>query len=586
MRHLAAALVLLAAVPVGARGQERPDLIVVDALVHTMDPVNPRAEALAIARGEIVAVGDSASVASLGGPDTRIIDAERAVVLPGLIDAHGHVMNLGRFLGIVDLFGTRSAEEVAERVREAARTRAPGEWILGRGWDQNDWAVKEFPTRELLDRVAPANPVYLDRVDGHAVWVNSAALEAGEVTAATPEVAGGQVVRDAQGRPTGILVDFATDLVERKIPVPSEEELGEMLRAAQERIVSLGTTSVHEMGVGPDTLALYRRWDAAGRLVPRLVVWFGARSPAAIEWWRSEGAALHGEPGRRFRVRGPKIYADGALGSRGAALLEPYSDAPEMSGTFLVGPDSLVAIVTAAVELGLQPAIHAIGDAGNRAALDAIEAAGRPDLRPRIEHVQVVAPEDILRFAELGVLASFQPTHATSDMYWAEDRVGPERIRGAYAWRTFRDSGARLACGSDFPVESPNPFFGIYAAVTRQDQESWPEGGWRAEERMTREEALACFTRDAAWAAGMEDEVGSIAVGKRGDFVIVDADPLTAPAEDLWKIRVLRTVIDGETVYEAAPEGRGPERVRKVVTPPGGGDARSWPRARGCGGTR
>jgi hypothetical protein len=337
-----------------------------------------------------------------------------------------------------------------------------------------------------------------------------------------------------------------------------------MLDAAQERIVSLGMTGVHDMGVGPDTLALYRRWDEAGRIVPRFVVYFSARSPAAIEWWRTEGAARYGEPMSRFRVRGPKMYADGALGSRGAALLAPYSDAPEMIGTFLVEPDSLAAIVAGAFELELQPAIHAIGDAGNRAALDAIEsAAGRLESAspapasarraPRIEHVQVVALEDIPRFAELGVIASFQPTHATSDMYWAEERVGPERIRGAYAWRSFRDAGTRIVCGSDFPVESPNPFFGIYAAVARQDQEGWPDGGWRPEERMTREEALACFTIDAARAAGMEDEVGTLSVGKRADFVIVDRDPLTAPVEDLWKTRVLRTVIDGRTVYEAEP---------------------------------
>jgi predicted amidohydrolase YtcJ len=434
-------------------------------------------------------------------------------------------MNLARFLGIVDLFGTGSAEEVAERIREAARTREPGEWILGRGWDQNDWEAKEFPTRELLDRAAPANPVFLDRVDGHAVWVNSAALEAGGVTAATPDVEGGQILRDAAGRPTGILVDYANDLVEDVIPIPDEAALGEMLDAAQQRIVSLGLTGVHDMGVGPDTLALYRRWDAAGRLVPRLAVWFSARSPTALDWWRNEGADLYGEASPHLRVRGPKIYADGALGSRGAALLAPYSDAPGSRGTYLVRPDSITAIVTGAMELGLQPAIHAIGDGGNRAALDAIaagEAALASDvgrrLRPRIEHVQVVAPEDIPRFAALGVIASYQPTHATSDMYWAEDRVGPERIRGAYAWATMRDTGARIACGSDFPVESVNPFYGIYAAVTRQDQDGLPEGGWRPDERMTREQALACFTRDAAWAAGMEDEVGPRTSGRPGCY--------------------------------------------------------------------
>lgn len=573
------AFLLPLGLPAVARGQQSADLILIDAVIHTMDPAIPEAEALVAVGGKIVALGESSDLLAIHrGPDTVVIDAGGAVVLPGLIDAHGHLMNLGRLLRTVDLIGTGSAEEVLEKVRAAATSRAPGEWIVGRGWDQNDWEVQEFPTSEMLDRAAPVNPVFLERIDGHVAWVNSLALDAGGVTAATPDPEGGQVVRGSAGRPTGILIDYATTLVDRAIPVPDDQELGEMLQAAQERIVSLGMTGVHEMGVGPDTLALYRHWDDEGRLVPRIVTYFSARSPAAIEWWREEGAALYGEPGRRFRVRGPKVYADGALGSRGAALLAPYGDAPETSGLLLTEPDSLRAIVVGAMELGLQPAIHAIGDRGNRIALDAIELAERglalarpptpcataggaseacggepPALRPRIEHVQVVALEDIPRFAELGVIASFQPTHATSDMYWAEERVGPERIRGAYAWRRLRDAGARLACGSDFPVESSNPFFGIYAAVTRKDQEGWPAGGWRPEERMTREEALSCFTRDAAWAAGMEDEVGTLTPGKRADFVIVDRDPFTAPAEELWKTRVLRTVIDGETVYEAGP---------------------------------
>jgi predicted amidohydrolase YtcJ len=357
MRSTPGALLLVLgitlALPAATRGQGA-DLILVGAVIHTMDPARPDARALAASDGRIVALGESEEIlATHRGPDTIVIDAAGAVVLPGLIDAHAHVMNLGRFLATVDLFGTASAEEVADRVREAARSRRPGEWILGRGWDQNDWAVKEFPTRELLDRAAPANPVFLDRVDGHAVWVNSAALEAGGVMASTPDVAGGQILRDAGGTPTGILVDFATDLVEHAIPVPGEEEIGAMLSAAQDRIVSLGMTGVHEMGVGPDTLALYRRFDEAGRLVPRVVAYFSARSPAALGWWESAGRALYGSPGNRFRVRGPKSYADGALGSRGAALLAPYSDAPEASGTFLVVPDSLKAIVTRAFELGL-----------------------------------------------------------------------------------------------------------------------------------------------------------------------------------------------------------------------------------------
>jgi predicted amidohydrolase YtcJ len=532
-------------------------MLLVDAVIHTMDPELPQAEALAVVDGEIVALGTSNElVARYRGADTVVIEAGGAAVLPGLIDAHAHVMNLGRLLRNLDLLGSTSVAEILEAVRMTVDSRQAGEWIVGRGWDQNDWEVKEFPTREMLDRVAPENPVMLERVDGHAYWVNSAALDAAGVTSDTPDPEGGLIVRDSTGRATGILIDYATDFVDRAIPQPDAEELGATLQVAQQRIVSLGMTGVHDMGVGPDTLAFYRRWDDQGRLLPRIVAYLSARGPAAIDWWREEGRALYGEPGARFRVRGTKSYADGALGSRGAALLAPYSDAPETSGLLLTEPDSLRAVVSGALELGLQPAIHAIGDRANRLALDAIAAgmhgaASPPPVPARIEHSQVIALEDIPRFAELGVIASYQPTHATSDMYWAEERVGPERIRGAYAWRRMRDTGARLACGSDFPVESPNPFFGIYAAVTRQDQEGWPEGGWRPEERMTREEALACFTRDAAWAAGMEDEVGTLSVGKRADFIVVDRDPLTAPEEDLWKTRVLRTVIDGETVYEA-----------------------------------
>ena len=569
MRKLVGALLALAstALPTSVRAQDA-DLIVVDAVVHTMDPGNPRAEALAIAGGEIVAVGDSVEVERLRGPGTRVIDADGATVLPGLIDAHGHVLSLGRSLRILDLVGTTSGQDVADRVGEWIGDHPAGDWITGRGWDQNDWEVKEFPDRALLDQVAPSHPVILSRVDGHAVWVNSLALETAGLSADTRDPPGGRIVRDATGRPTGVLIDNAMQLVAEAIPEADREEEEARLAAATERMVSLGMTGTHDMGVDRSGLELYRDWADAGRLAPRVVAYLGANRET-LDWWDTAGLASVGrERSGHFRVAGVKFYADGALGSRGAALLAPYADDPGNVGLLVTDPDTLKARVARAMRDGLQPAIHAIGDRGNRAALDAIEAAlpvslcagdratecsAPHDARPRIEHVQVVAPEDIPRFAELGVIASDQPTHATSDMYWAEDRVGPQRIRGAYAWRTLRDTGARLACGSDFPVESVNPFFGLYAAVTRQDQEGWPEGGWRAQERMTREEALACFTRDAAWAAGMEDEVGSLAVDKRGDFVIVDRDPLTAPAEELWKTRVLRTVIDGETVYEAVP---------------------------------
>ncbi|MGH7571104.1 MAG: amidohydrolase [Gemmatimonadota bacterium] len=570
----AAGAVALAAAPLA--GQEPADLIFTNAVIHTADPAAPLAEAMAIsesAMGDIiVAIGSAEEVEWYRGPETNVIDLQGHAVIPGLIDAHAHVMNLGKFLRTVDLVGTGSVEEIAARVRQAAADRPAGEWILGRGWDQNDWAVKEFPTAAMLDSAAPDHPVWLTRVDGHAEWANTRALEAAGVTAATEDPEGGRIMRDEAGNPTGVFIDDAEDLVEAVIPEPGPEELAARLAAAQERMVSVGLTGVHDMGTDREEWDLYRAWAAEGRLLPRIVVYLDGDDLALMESALDSRSKI----GKFVRVRGIKFYADGALGSRGAALLEPYSDDPGNVGLLLTRPDTLRVLVERALRLGLQPAIHAIGDRGNRVALDAIalaeesvasdlgqdvsagSTAGHADwigIAPRIEHAQVVALDDIPRFSELDVIASMQPTHATSDMYWAEDRLGPDRIQGAYAWRKMLDAGVPLACGSDFPVENVNPFYGLYAAVTRQDREGWPEGGWRPEERLTREEALACFTRWAAEAAGMGDEVGILAVGRLADFLVLDRDIMEVPAEEIWRTQVLRTVIGGETVYEASPAG-------------------------------
>jgi predicted amidohydrolase YtcJ len=396
------------------------------------------------------------------------------------------------------------------------------------------------------------------------------------VTAATPNPEGGRIVRDEAGSPTGIFIDNAEGLIDLAVPPPGPEELAARLAAAQERMVSAGLTGVHDMGTEVEEVELFREWAEAGRLLPRIVSYLDGDDPVLMSALDSIVARESAAPGDRLRIAGVKLYADGALGSRGAALLEPYSDDPGNQGLLVTPPDTLEAEVARTLGLGLPPAIHAIGDRGNRIALDAIAAAREsvagpatertaigtstandgngsqaPGLPPRIEHAQVVALDDIPRFAELGVVASMQPTHATSDMYWAEERVGSERIRGAYAWRKMLDAGVPLACGSDFPVESTNPFYGLYAAVTRQDQEGWPAGGWRREELLTREEALACFTSWAAEAAGMGNEIGTLAVGRRADFLVLDRDVMAVPAEEIWRTQVLRTVIDGETVYEA-----------------------------------
>lgn len=547
-----------------AEAQEPVDQIVTNGVIYTMDPEVPRAEAMAISGGRIVAVGTADEIEILRGPETKVEDVGGRAILPGLIDAHAHVIKLGFVLRVLDLRGTSSADEIAEMVQAVSETRAADEWITGRGWDQNDWAVQEFPTRELLDQVTRDHlnqPVYLTRVDGHAAWVNSRALELAEVTADTPDPDGGKIVRDDDGEPTGVLVDNAMALVFGKIPAPDDAEFAARLEAAQEHLLSLGVTGVHTMGDGRASVDAYHTWARAGRLKPRIVVYLDGWDKEILEWLSEQGGAAAFEDAH-FRVAGVKLYADGALGSRGAALLKPYSDDPGNEGLLRTPPDTLAAKLARIVSLGLQPAIHAIGDRGNREALEAIAAAfdapapvqrdiGLAWKRPRIEHAQVLALDDIDRFVDLGVIASMQPTHATSDMYWAEDRVGPDRIRGAYAWRKLLRAGVHIACGSDFPVESANPFYGLYAAVTRQDREGWPEGGWYPEERMTREESLACFTRDAAYAAGMEAEVGTLSPGKWADYLLLDRDLMLIPDGDLWRVEVLRTVIGGEVVYEA-----------------------------------
>ncbi len=569
----------LAACVSTALAQAPADLIVMNGVIRTMDDDAPLVEALAVAGGEVIGLGATHDITErFRGEGTIVIDLEWRSVIPGLIDAHGHLGNLGEVLRTLDLAGTTSPAEIVARVKAVAAERPDGAWIVGRGWDQNDWSEKTFPLHEILDAAAPRHPVYLRRVDGHAVWLNARALDLAGITAGTPDPAGGRILRDAAGNPTGVLIDDAEDLVEALIE-PDTAEREARLAAAQRHVGSLGLTGVHDMGAKRAEVELYREWADQGRLDLRVVAYLDSDEADLLAWWDAGGAAgMDGEAGDRFRVSGVKLYADGALGSRGAALLEPYSDDPGNEGLLVTPPDTLTALAARVLRVGLQPAIHAIGDRGNRIALDALEraqeavaglkdagqgagGAGRGHLdwigpAPRIEHAQVITLEDIPRFAEIEVIASVQPTHATSDMYWAGERIGPERIAGAYAWQKLRAAGVPLACGSDFPVESANPFYGLYAAVTRQDREGWPEGGWRPEERMTREQALACFTIDAARAAGMQDEVGSLSAGKQADFLILDRDILEVPAEEIWQTRVLRTVVGGETVYETAEPER------------------------------
>ena len=497
--------------------------------------------------GAIVDVGleDPPDVA-----DAKVRDLAGATVVPGLIDAHGHIMGLGYGLLRVDLVGARSKAEVLERLQAFEKQLPENAWLTGRGWDQNDWPEKEFPDRRDLDAAFPDRPVWLTRIDGHAGWANSAAMQQVDREFDgdwQPE--GGRVVRDSTGRATGIFVDSAMGSVAQEVPPPSPEESQRALDLALAKLASVGLTSVHEAGTSKAAFDLYRSYAANGRLTLRIYAM--ADGDAQMARWLCDNGHYDSP---MLVARSIKLYADGALGSRGAALLEPYSDEAGNVGLLFEEDALLAAKIDRAMECGLQVNTHAIGDRANRVVLNAYEAAimahDAQGYRHRVEHAQVVSLEDIPRFAELDIIASMQPTHATSDMYWAEDRVGAQRIRGAYAWHRFVKSGARIAFGSDFPVEKPDPLIGFYAAVTRKDLEGWPEGGWRPEEKLTREQSLKAFTLDAAYAGFMENRIGSIVPGKRADLVVLSADPLRAPADEIFTIQVMETVVDGKTVYK------------------------------------
>ncbi|HET6201783.1 MAG TPA: amidohydrolase [Planctomycetota bacterium] len=525
---------------------EPADLVLRAGKIHTVHAARPAAKALAVRGGRIVAVGEEADVAPLLGPQTAILEFPGATVVPGLIDAHAHFASLGQSLETVDLVGTKSFEEVVARVAARARETPKGRWVIGRGWDQNDWEKKEFPDHRALSAAVPENPVWLSRIDGHAGLANAAAMALAGLDPSAADPPGGKVHRFPDGSPTGVFVDDARGLVARKVPGPSKEDLRRWILRAQEECLKAGLTGVHDAGVGEETIATYRELADSGELRLRVYAMFSGDAVPPDRW-----SALH-EVGRRgvLTARAIKIVADGALGSRGAALLEDYADDPGNRGLLTTPPERVEALCGEALARDIQVCVHAIGDRGNRLVLDAFEKVWegkpRPDLRWRIEHAQVVSLEDLPRFARLGVIPSMQPTHATSDGPWAPARVGPERMKGAYAWRRFLDAGCRIAAGSDFPVESPDPRKGLFAAITRE-----PESGgapFDASQRMTPEEALRSFTLDAAAAAFEEKEKGSLEPGKLADFVVLDRDPLAVAPREILAARVLATFVGGARV--------------------------------------
>ena len=528
------------------------DVVVLGGDVRTMDPARPHASAIAIRGDRIAVVGDAADVRPLIGAATRVIELRGETVTPGLVDGHCHLSGLGTDLDNISVRGAATPAAAAEVVAAAAKDR-PGEWLIGRGWDQNKWPGQAFPTKDVLDRAIRDRPIELRRIDGHAVWVNSEALRRAKVDRATVDPAGGKILRDARGEPTGVLVDNAMALVDRVVPPPTPEVIQRRIRRAARVAVEAGLTGVHEMGIDGATIDAYRvlvQADAGQRGRDRAL-------PLRVYAYRSgpaDTAVLRRDKpfgDDRFAVRGVKFFADGALGSRGARLLADYADDPGNRGLWVTEPDALRRSVEDAVAGGWQVAIHAIGDAGNRAVLDAFGAAlaAHPgDRRLRIEHVQVIALEDLPRLAKLGVIASMQPTHATSDMPWAEQRIGPRRLAGAYAWRKVLASGATLIAGSDFPVEQVPPLGGIYAAVTRQDPTGKPAGGWHPEEKMTLDEAIAAFTVGPAYAGFAERDRGRVKAGMAADLTIFDRPLVAGPG--LLDTHVRATIVAGEIVFE------------------------------------
>ncbi|WP_105264784.1 amidohydrolase [Pseudoalteromonas sp. T1lg76] len=513
----------------------------------TQDGELTRFSTLVIEDGRVLNHGDQQLTKSY--PDAKRIDAQGKVLLPGLIDAHGHVIGLGQNLMRLDLRDTQSVEHIGEKLKAFA-AQSKQEWIIGRGWNQENWPTKRFATAADLDKYVSDRPVVLTRIDGHAIWVNTKAMELAGFKGSEQNPEGGEIIRNSQGQATGVFIDKAENLINAHIPKADFQALSTALDKAGAHLLSLGITSTHDAGISKDTWQLYHQRAEQKNLPLRIYAMLSAADPQLLSMLK---AGKIDDANDMLSIRSVKVYADGALGSRGAALLDEYADRKGHHGLMLESQAQLEEIFKTCFTHGFAAHTHAIGDRANRDVLNAYEnvfkSTGGKLLRNRIEHAQIVAPSDIPRFKELAIIPSMQPVHATSDMHMAELRLNEQQLSGAYAWQTFLAQGSKVAAGSDFPVELANPFHGLYSAITRQDHNGQPQEGWRPQELLTREQALRAFTLDAAYSAQQEFKLGSLEKGKWADFILIDTDIMTAPVQDIWQTQVLETWLGGEKRY-------------------------------------
>jgi predicted amidohydrolase YtcJ len=530
------------------------DLLILNAHVVTMNQEQPSAQAIAIQGDRIAWVGGNEEAKILFRGAAHTLDLHGATVLPGIIDAHTHLLELGQSLLKLNLKDVPTEKEAIDRVRQKTASTPRDEWILGWGWDEGQWAA-HYPANQGLSDVSPRNPVYLAGLHSYAAWVNKRALELAHINKDTADPENGKILRDEKtGEPTGILLNRAQELVQKRIPAMTLEQVKRAIELAARECIRNGLTSVHEARVTPILIPAYRELIAEARMPLRIYAMLDGADKTLVAEWLERGPQIDAR--HQLTIRSFKLFADGALGSRGAALLKPYSDDPQTTGVITTREPEIYSLTRRGLQRGFQVCTHAIGDAANHSVLDAYaralaEAPEAQDPRLRVEHAQVLAPQDIPRFAKLRILASMQPTHCTSDMGWAEKRLGAERIKGAYAWRSLLRAGARLPLGSDFPGETVNPFFGIYAAITRQDPAGNPPGGWYPEQRMTLEEALRGYTVEAAYAEFEENAKGAIEKGKLADLIVISKDILKLPPQEILSIRVLKTFVGGKPVYDS-----------------------------------